>query len=102
MKTVEPIMKVGPKHQITLPAKIFKELQLEPGDFLSAEIDGNQIILKPKKLISKDQAWFWTKEWQKKEKEADEDIKTGRLSGPFTSARELTKHLDGLKDAKKG
>ena len=95
-------MKFGQNNQITFTAKIFKELQLEPVDFLSAEIDGNQIILKPQKLISKDQAWFWTKEWQKKEKEADEDIKTGSLSGPFISARELTKHLDRLKDAKKG
>lgn len=29
--------------------------------------------------IPKDQAWFWTKEWQEGEKEAEEDIKAGRV-----------------------
>ncbi len=97
MEITEPTMKVGPKHQITLPSRIFEKLQLEQGDFLSARIDGDEIILKPQKLVPKDQAWFWTKEWQKKEKEANEDIKKGRLSGPFTSAQDLEKHLNGLK-----
>ena len=48
------------------------------------------------KLIPKDQAWFWTPEWQAKEREADEDIRLGRVSGPFTSADELIKHLHGV------
>ena len=48
------------------------------------------------KLIPKDQAWFWTPEWQAKEREADEDIRMGRVSGPFTSADELIKHLHGV------
>lgn len=26
-----------------------------------------------------DQSWFWTKRWQQGEKEADEDIKAGRV-----------------------
>lgn len=28
--------------------------------------------------IDPDQAWFWTDEWQQKEREADEDIAAGR------------------------
>jgi bifunctional DNA-binding transcriptional regulator/antitoxin component of YhaV-PrlF toxin-antitoxin module len=95
--TIEPTVRIGPKHQITLPSDIFRKLQLEIGDFLAASISENEIILKPKKLIPKGQAWFWTKEWQRKEKEADEDIKEGRLRGPFTSAKQLINHLNGLK-----
>jgi len=99
-KTIEPIVKIGLKHQITIPAKVFKTLQLKVGDFLAAKIKNNEIILKPKKLIPKDQEWFWTKEWQSKEREADEDIRAGRLSGPFTTAKDLIKHLNSLKKKK--
>lgn len=37
---------------------------------------------------------FWTEaEWEKAEQEADEDIKAGRVSGPFNSAEELIENL---------
>lgn len=45
------------------------------------------------KILPKDQLWFWTKEWQKKEREAGEDIHKRRISGPFFSGRELLKSL---------
>lgn len=38
-----------------------------------------QRLLNIFKLIDKDQFWFWTKEWQKKEKQADRDIKQKKL-----------------------
>jgi len=47
----------------------------------------------PKKLIDKNQAYFWTKQWQKGEKEAAEDIKAGRVK-TFDSVDELIKDLD--------
>jgi len=85
--------RIGPKHQITIPKEIFEALNLEVGDFLEAGIEDNTIVLVPKKLIPKDQAWFWTKEWQKGEKEADDDIREGRLIGPFKSIKEFKKVL---------
>ena len=39
------------------------------------------------------QSYFRTPEWQEGEREVDEDIKLGRLSGPFESAEELIAHL---------
>jgi len=87
------ITRISPKRQITIPMKIFKELQLETGDYLEAKVEGGEVVLTPKKLIPKDQAWFWTKEWQEKEREAEEDIKAGRVSGPFTSGKELIRSL---------
>lgn len=45
------------------------------------------------KMIPQDQIWFWTKEWQKKEREADNDIREGKISGPFSSGKELLKSL---------
>ena len=47
----------------------------------------------PKKLVDKSQAYFWTRKWQKGEKEAAEDIKAGRVK-TFDSVDELIKDLD--------
>jgi antitoxin MazE len=88
-----PITKISPKHQITIPKEAFEKLYLEVGDFLEVDVTEEGLLLIPKKLISKDQAWFWTKEWQEKEKEADEAIAKGELSGPFKNADELIRHL---------
>jgi len=35
-------------------------------------------------LIAEDQKWWWTEVWQKGEREAEEDIKAGRVSPPMT------------------
>ncbi len=78
-----PITRISPKRQITIPKEAFEKLQLEVGDFLEADVTEEGLLLIPKKLISKDQIWFWTKEWQKKEREADEAIARGEISGPF-------------------
>ena len=43
--------------------------------------------------IDPSQAYFWTKKWQKTERETQEDIRKGRISGPFKSAKKLLKHL---------
>ena len=87
------ITRISPKHQITIPKEAFERLRLEVGDFLEVEGIEEGLLLIPKKLISKDQAWFWTKEWQEKEKEADEAIARGEISEPLENAEELTRHL---------
>lgn len=97
IQTIEPTVRIGPKHQVTIPAEVFKKLQLETGDFLTAKIKNSEIILQPKKLIPKEQEWFWTKEWQKKEREADEDIRKRRVYGPFTNAKDFIRSLRSKK-----
>ena len=76
-----------------IPKEVFETLNLEVGDFLEVGVTEEGLLLIPKKLISKDQAWFWTKEWQQKEKEADEAIAKGEVSGPFRNGHELIRHL---------
>jgi hypothetical protein len=44
----------------------------------------------------KGQAWFWEEQWQEREREANEDIAKGNLSGPFQSAKELVHYLRSL------
>jgi len=51
--------------------------------------------VKPRKRprhIPADQAWFWTPEWQAKEREADADCAAGRVK-TFKSAKELIRAL---------
>ena len=85
--------RIGPKHQITIPREAFERLGLQPGDFLEVQVHGDTLYLVPQKLIPRDQAWFWTQEWQEREREADEAIASGELSGPFESADDLIRHL---------
>ncbi len=43
-------------------------------------------------LIDPDQAWWWTEEWQKKEREAEKDVKKGKVKR-FTNVEDLIKDL---------
>jgi len=42
--------------------------------------------------IDRSQSYFWTKKWQDAEREADEDIKAGRVK-TFDSVEELLEDL---------
>jgi antitoxin MazE len=88
-----PAVKIGPKHQITIPREVFDSMHLEVGDFLETHIKNNAIVLIPQKLVPKDQEWFWSKEWQKMEKEADKAIAKGETIGPFLKASDAVKAL---------
>jgi hypothetical protein len=48
------------KAQLTLPQSVRKKLGIEEGDFL-------------------EQAWFWSKRWQRGENEAEADMRAGRV-----------------------
>jgi AbrB family looped-hinge helix DNA binding protein len=87
------VTRVSPKRQITIPKEIYDKLHLEAGDFLEVDIKDGGIVLIPKKLISRDQQWFWNKEWQEKEKEADAAIARGEVSKVFDNAESLIKDL---------
>ena len=45
-------------------------------------VDGAAVLLREVTdgRIDPDQAWFWTREWQAKEREADEDLAAGRFT----------------------
>jgi len=85
--------KVTRHGQITLPAPVRKSLGIEEGDLVEIEVIDEKAVLVPKRVVDKSQAFFWTKKWQEEEKEADEDIKAGRVK-VFNSAEELIKDLE--------
>ncbi len=62
------------KWQVSIPTEVRKKLGLKPGDKIEFTVEGDKIIGIPVTEIPKSQAYFWSKEWQKLEKKAEEDI----------------------------
>jgi AbrB family looped-hinge helix DNA binding protein len=87
------ITQLRSRSQITLPKEIVKKMKLQKGDNLEVVVDDDKIIIKPVLVIDRSQAWFWSKEWQAMEKEADEDIEHGRVQ-KAGSVKELIEKLD--------
>jgi AbrB family looped-hinge helix DNA binding protein len=87
-------MKISAKRQIAIPKKVMEALEIKPGDEVEFEVEKKSARLVPIKTIKvpRDQAWFWTPEWQKKEKAADQDLDLGRYAD-FDSLKELLKDL---------
>jgi AbrB family looped-hinge helix DNA binding protein len=85
---METIMKVSPQGQVRIPKKFMASLGIETGDYLAMDIENGQILLKPRKLVDPSQGWHWTKTWQKKEAEADNEIEQNELSPEFQKAQE--------------
>ena len=87
------IARIGPKHQITIPDEAFQRLGLQAGEFLEVQVLGDALYLVPQKLIPRDQAWFWSQDWQDREREADEAIAQGETSESFESVDDLIHYL---------
>ena len=69
------------------------DIPVSDGDIFQVRLEGEKIVLVPMKLIPADQAWFWEKDWQEAEMEAEEDIAAGRVKS-HTSAEDLLEDLD--------
>ena len=85
-------IRLGAKRQLTLPRKTLAKLKLREGDYLEVRESPDRIELMPLAMIPRDQLWHWSPEWQAVEREADEDIKAGRVKS-FESAEELIRSL---------
>jgi AbrB family looped-hinge helix DNA binding protein len=78
-----PIVKIKTNRQVTIPKTIFDELGLQEGQFIEVIRKQNGIFYKPKQLVDIDQDIA----------EALEDIKQGRVAGPFTTVKEVMQSL---------
>jgi len=74
-------VKVGVSRQVAIPKEVHDQLGLSPGDYLEVEVKGNRIILTPKQLVDK------------RLEEAEEDVRKGRVHGPYSTAGEAVKAL---------
>ncbi len=83
--SLSSVVKIGTSRQVIIPKKIHDRLGLEPGDYLEVELQDDKVILTPKALVEKRLA------------EALEDVKQGRVHGPFRSAKEMVSSLRQVK-----
>ena len=64
-----------------MPSVIRQGVGLTVGDWIDVKIEKGKVVLTPKSVVDRQIA------------EALEDVKMGRLYGPFSSAKELIKSL---------
>jgi AbrB family looped-hinge helix DNA binding protein len=79
--TAMPLVKVKHKYPVTLPPEARKELGLEVGDLLEAQVERGKITLTPKSVVDREIA------------RGLQDIKKGRVRGPFKTANKAIRAL---------
>jgi AbrB family looped-hinge helix DNA binding protein len=71
---------LGRNGQMTLPSEVRRRMRVSKGDVFVVEMrTPDEIVLRKKSLVDASQAYFWTDEWQRGEREAQEDIRRGRV-----------------------
>ena len=85
-----PAVKIGVSRQIVIPKIFHDALRLSPGDYIEVERQGGKLLLTPKRLVEKHS------DIERGIAEGLADMRAGRVSGPFRTARELKRHLDAV------
>lgn len=81
---------------VTIPAELRRRFGLDkPGAQVEITVRGGEIVLVPHVAVPADQAWFWSEEWQAREREADADRASGRHTD-HANEEEFLGHLDRL------
>ena len=75
------LVSVKNKFQIVIPAKVRKQAGIKVGDLLEAKVERGKLTFVPKSVIDREIA------------EGLEDIKQGRVYGPFDTAEEAIASL---------
>ncbi|MCH8010878.1 MAG: AbrB/MazE/SpoVT family DNA-binding domain-containing protein [Candidatus Marinimicrobia bacterium] len=87
------LRKLGKSNQVAIPRNIMETLHLRVDDYLDVYIEDNRIILEPKVVIPREQAYFFTEEWQREEQQAEKDIQEKRVT-KTTNLDELFEEMD--------
>ena len=88
------LLQIRDNGQITLPTSIRRKTNLKSGDMLEVNIEPDgSIRLIPQMAIDRSQAYFWTNRWQEGERQAEEDIRSGRVE-KFDNADDLIADLE--------
>ena len=76
------IVTVKNKYQIVIPQHVREQVHIEIGDLLEAAVENGKITFTPKSLVDRHLA------------EGLEDIRKGRIHGPYASAEEAITVLE--------
>lgn len=83
------------KNNVSIPAELIPEF--EAWGKMTASLFGKlrqKAGIRPKG-VPEDQAWFWTKEWQAMEREADDDMKSGNVER-FSTVKDAISYLEKI------
>ena len=94
------LVKVKRNYQITIPQNLRRLIRLSVGDYGEVNIQDDTLVIRPVKVIHPDQEYFFAKEWQEKEAEAERDIADGKVVGPFKNL-DLEEIQEVLQEAEK-
>ncbi len=94
------LVKVKRNYQITIPQSLRRLIRLVVGDYVEVDIQDDTLVIRPVKVIHQDQEYFFTKEWQEKEAEAEKDIAEGKVAGPFKN-EDFREIQEALQEAEK-
>jgi AbrB family looped-hinge helix DNA binding protein len=85
-------VKVREKYQVTIPEEVRGKIPLKVGERVEVTARGTEIIIRPIVEIPRDQAWFWSKEWQEQIAQSIKDLERGKMK-VFKSVKEARKHF---------
>ncbi len=91
------LVKIKTHFQVTIPRELRAKFNIKVGEYVEVEDKNGQIVIKPVKVVHPDQEYFYTKDWQEGEAEADKDIQEGELIGPFDNIEDSLKALKNTK-----
>jgi AbrB family looped-hinge helix DNA binding protein len=85
-------VKVREKYQVTIPEEVRGKIPLKVGERVEVTARGTEIVIRPIVEIPRDQAWFWSKEWQEQTAQSIKDLERGKMK-VFKSVKETRKHF---------
>lgn len=83
------MVKIGVSRQVVIPKRLHDEMRLAPGDYLEVELQDERLVLTPKALVEKRIA------------ESLEEVRGGRVRGPFPSVPSLLRSLHKAKKSRR-
>ncbi len=85
-------VKVREKYQVTIPEEVRGKIPLKVGERVEVIARGTEIVIRPIVEIPRNQAWFWSKEWQEQVSQSIKDLERGKMK-VFKSVKEARKHF---------
>ena len=85
-------VKVREKYQVTIPEEVRGKIPLKVGERVEVIARGSEIVIRPMIEIPRDQAWFWSKQWQEQTTQSMKDFEKGKIK-VFKSVKEARKHF---------
>jgi len=86
-------VKVREKYQVTIPEDVRNKIPLKVGERVEVAARGEEIVIRPIVEIPREQAWFWSQEWQEQIAQSMKDIEKGKVR-VFKSVKEAKKQFD--------